>query len=446
MGVQHYKKTTFAVAIVTILLSIALYERDYVFSDNGVVGNTQKHILEIFEDDLSLVKPKKRGQLSKNNLHSEISSKKVSNRSDWRTTTKQRTPSCELATSSEKEHSLRDVNNHVYGKKGEKHHVVFLKVHKTGSTSVQNIFLRFGDSRNLTFVLPHDNKRKAETTLPNVISLYNSLTKRNIVPPPVCRHYDILCCHVIYSRAEFNKYLPSDTAYIGLVRYPITRLESAIRFFRLYPETNLSDFAANPLLYDRKQQSMTNNRMAFAFNYPLKLFPNFDNKVKPTSLLEEIRNYTNKVIKEFDLIMLTEKLNESLVLMKKLLQWHVKDVIYIEEKLKGHNIRRFKKTDYEKLKSFLYLDYALYEAAAKELDAKIESAGVDFKDEVLRFKQDKYKIQEFCHKSTENQLSLDESKWDSAYKVTRKDCNLYQIGEIRYIQELRKKQYGRIGI
>ena len=37
----------------------------------------------------------------------------------------------------------------------EVHHVAFLKVHKAASTTAQNVFLRFGDSRKLTFILAH---------------------------------------------------------------------------------------------------------------------------------------------------------------------------------------------------------------------------------------------------------------------------------------------------
>ena len=36
----------------------------------------------------------------------------------------------------------------------EKTKIVYLKTHKCASSSLQNIFLRFGEKRNLSFVLP----------------------------------------------------------------------------------------------------------------------------------------------------------------------------------------------------------------------------------------------------------------------------------------------------
>ena len=36
----------------------------------------------------------------------------------------------------------------------EKTKIVYIKTHKCASSSLQNIFLRFGEKRNLSFVLP----------------------------------------------------------------------------------------------------------------------------------------------------------------------------------------------------------------------------------------------------------------------------------------------------
>ena len=41
-----------------------------------------------------------------------------------------------------------DEKKQTYSSVAEVKHVSFLKVHKTGSSTVQNIFLRFGESRN----------------------------------------------------------------------------------------------------------------------------------------------------------------------------------------------------------------------------------------------------------------------------------------------------------
>lgn len=326
----------------------------------------------------------------------------------------------------------------------EVHHVAFLKVHKTGSSSVQNIFLRFGYSRNLTFVLAHDKKELAESAYPNMISYSNSLTEKNIVPPPEGRHYEIMCCHVIFNRTQFEKYLPTDTYYIGLVREPITRLESAIRYFNLFSNNNLSEYAANPLKLEKGPHSMSNNRMAFEFGYPLTLFPN--SHEKPTDLQKAIDEYTKELFQRFDLIMINERMDESLVLMKRVLNWHVKDILYTEKLVAKRMTRRFNDTDIRNLKTFLYLDHHLYQRALDEFSAKVTDLGDEFQEEVANYQKEKSMASEFCMKSNISFIEFSGTKWNSKYTVTREDCDLLNKFEINFIQTIRLKQYGKIGI
>jgi len=41
----------------------------------------------------------------------------------------------------------------------EQHRIVFVKTHKTGSSTLANIMYRFGEKRNLKFMLPTDDLR-----------------------------------------------------------------------------------------------------------------------------------------------------------------------------------------------------------------------------------------------------------------------------------------------
>jgi len=43
--------------------------------------------------------------------------------------------------------------------------IVFLKTHKTASSTVQNILFRFGEKMNLNFALPNHNGARLETSL-----------------------------------------------------------------------------------------------------------------------------------------------------------------------------------------------------------------------------------------------------------------------------------------
>ncbi|KAL4234756.1 galactosylceramide sulfotransferase [Mactra antiquata] len=335
-----------------------------------------------------------------------------------------------------------DPHKSLSGGKDECHHVAYLKVHKTGSSSVQNIFLRFGQTRNLTFILGHDNEELAETPYANMISYSNTLNDKNIVPPPEGSHYDIICCHVIYNRTTFQKYLPTDTKYIGLVRDPITRLESAIRYFQLFSNRNLSEYANDPLRFEKGPHSMSNNRMAFEFGYPLTLFPNSHDQ--PNDLENAINDYTDDLFDQFDLIMINERMDESLVLMRRILNWQIKDILYMKKLVSKQETRRFSEIDIQNLKPFLYLDFKLYQRSLDVFNTMVDALGQDFQDEVAIFKNYKDQVIKFCKSGKPLEL-FKGSKWNNEFNVTKEDCRLLNIFETHLIQEIRKRQYGQIG-
>lgn len=336
-------------------------------------------------------------------------------------------------------------NNHGhYIDNSEKHHVALVKVHKTGSSTLQNIFLRFGDSRNLTFILPHDKEGLGETPYPNMISYSNSLNEKNVVPPPAGRHFEILCCHVIYNSEQFQKYLPNDTYYVGIVREPFSRLESAMRYFKIFPNLNMSEIANSPLKHDKGPHSMFNNRMAFELGFPLKLFP--DSGYPYEVIKPEIDDYLHKLDKEFKLIIVNEMMDESLVLMRRMLGWRIQDIIYMKQLVARTEIRRFTEADKEKLKSYLYLDIALYNFAVARLKEQIAHAGSDFMEEVIRFKGIKEIVKSFCSTKVgqEEEIVVEQSQWHPSFSVTKQECKLYTFFEFNFIQKIRMKMYGTI--
>ena len=328
-------------------------------------------------------------------------------------------------------------------------HVAFLKVHKTASSTAQNIFLRFGDARNLTFMLAHTN---GESRYLNVISFVNTITKENIVPPPAGQQYDILCCHVIYNRESFEKALPEDTAYVGIVREPFSRFQSAVKFFdpkhikHIHGHRPVSIYAKDPLTYEpiNPRNSMTNNRMAVEFGFPLKLFPGQSS----SSSKKEIDAYLQKLDKEFDFIIISELFKESVVYMKRLFGWTMKDILYIDQK-KGDPKTKPRKLvteeDNKLLSSFLHLDIALYDFARKKFENQLAREGEDFLEELKLFKEIKEKTDNFCaEKSKIAYISFEKSKWDDAFNITRKDCKFMYMRERDLIQRQRMRQYGTL--
>ena len=337
--------------------------------------------------------------------------------------------------------------------KEEIRHVSFLKVHKTGSSTAQNIFLRFGHSRNLTFALAHS--KGGESGWPNVISFRNSITDQNVVPLPPGKIFEILCCHVMYNRTAFEKILPKDTVYTGIVREPFSRFQSAIRMWhpkyimQAAKDHPVATFAKQPLKYepDSPNRSWTNNRMALEFGFPVELFPDKDKSPN----VEKISEYLKRIDKEFDFIIINERFSESLVYMKMLLGWSVKDILYIDhmkKKNKPSTKELVTKEDKTLLSKFLYLDIALYQFALERFEKQIKHLDiVRFHDQVINFENLNKQVNAFCQtnsKSIKRSIYFNRTKWNDGFSVTKSDCKFLSMSELDFIKIIRLKQHGTV--
>ncbi|OWF51733.1 Galactose-3-O-sulfotransferase 3 [Mizuhopecten yessoensis] len=325
----------------------------------------------------------------------------------------------------------------------EKRHIAFVKVHKAASTTVQNIFLRFAMQRDLLVVVPHVPK----FFYPNIISLDDTVTSRNILPAPKNRSYDVLCCHVIYNRTAFERIMPSDTVYIGIIRDPFDHFKSALHYFRPKSVFEIADpfpvsrFLQNPKFYNKgSSSSFLDNRMAFEYNFPSHLFQTRNNT--------EIRQYILKLDTEFQLIIVVELFDESMILMRRLMNWKFKDLLYLKQNVR---IKREMEFNFNPGDAYLHqrwdeLDYALYDHFYRRLQAQLREQGPDIHEEVLYFKRLRRDIEFFCQNmhnpGSYASFYVTTSRWSDSFVVTKRDCHYMTIPEISFIKEIRMKQYG----
>ncbi|CAG2168369.1 unnamed protein product, partial [Oppiella nova] len=93
--------------------------------------------------------------------------------------------------------------------------IVFLKTHKTGSTSVQNILFRYGDTHGLTIAVP-----------PTEGYLGHPEFKRSLLPKLINPEtgqqisYNIITNHMRFNYEEVKALMPFNTKYITLLRNP----------------------------------------------------------------------------------------------------------------------------------------------------------------------------------------------------------------------------------
>lgn len=195
---------------------------------------------------------------------------------------------------------------------------------------------------------------------------------------------------------------------------------------------------------------MTNNRMALEFGFPLEVFRS---KKKKTAAITE---YLDQLDSEMDLILVVEKLEESMVLLRRILNWKLQDILYIHKNsfagMRNETRSKLSKKLYinddteEKYRKWAKLDYTLYDFATKRLERQIQNQNPDFYDEVRHFKFVRVKVDNFCVYESRayrpNILVIPQSEWNEQFTVNSLMCSLMQLKERYFMEEIRFQQYG----
>lgn len=327
--------------------------------------------------------------------------------------------------------------------KQRRKNVAFLKVHKAGSTTVMNIFLRFAESYNLNVVYP-----KPE----NYLGFDTPINVEHILPPPKGQTYNILCNHVVYNKTVFYKFMPADTVFIAIVRDPVTQIISAAQFFDLFIDLRkklghlpgqqlMTTFLKNPDICTEAEQKFVKTRMSRDFGIP------GDDITIKDKLIEHLKTFSQ----DFLLIMVMEMFDESLVLMKRYLCWDLKDIVYIPlNKLPKHRDERvsIQGKDLQNLKSYNWPDFILYKFFKEIFLKRIENETKDFYDEVQTFKLILQQIRIYCSNKdkTVDSVHINQTKWNDEFKFTREDCVFATKHEWTLLDELKAKYKRKHGI
>ncbi|XP_029473030.1 uncharacterized protein LOC115099495 [Rhinatrema bivittatum] len=231
-------------------------------------------------------------------------------------------------------------------------HIVFLKVHKSASSTIMNILFRFGETHNLTFALPYN--RAAQMFYPH----YFMASFVEGFSPNKMTEFNIMCHHMRFLQTEVQKVMPSDTFYFSILRNPFHLVESSFAYYKsaspFSRAKTLDEFLDQPLKFYKASNPNSHyarNLMTFDFGFN----PNGNSSARHAQLnIEAIENM-------FDLILITEYFDESMVLLKEALCWNLDDVVYFPLNSRNEKTRvPLSKSHTEKLKSWNKLDWELY--------------------------------------------------------------------------------------
>ncbi|EGD80807.1 hypothetical protein PTSG_01396 [Salpingoeca rosetta] len=121
----------------------------------------------------------------------------------------------------------------------------------------------------------------------------------------------------------------------------------------------------------------------------------------------QFEEFVTRHLSRFDLILLRERLDECLVLMRRMFNWSLLDITYLKPVETGRRFdgkmmkaapraRGLEPKVRDAIKNLLPLDYRMWELANKRLDDLIAQQPPDFQDEVIAFQKVQSALAEVC--------------------------------------------------
>ncbi|XP_076020402.1 galactosylceramide sulfotransferase isoform X2 [Genypterus blacodes] len=200
--------------------------------------------------------------------------------------------------------------------------IMFMKTHKTASSTLLNILFRFGEKNKLRFAFP-DGRNDffyPSPFLPSQVKDYK---------PGEC--FNIVCNHMRFAPHEVSKLLPADAVYITILRDPANVFDSSFHYYhravpltwRIKGDHKLAEFLHHPEMFytpDAYNSFYLKNLLFFDFG--------FDNNLRAED--PRATQAIHSLSERFHLVLIAEHFDESLILLKDLLCWTMEDLLFFK--------------------------------------------------------------------------------------------------------------------
>ncbi|XP_074449127.1 galactose-3-O-sulfotransferase 2-like [Larus michahellis] len=230
--------------------------------------------------------------------------------------------------------------------------IVFLKVHKSASSTVMNILFRFGEMHNLTFAFPIGGGNQLFYPRHFLARFVEGFS------PSSPRRFNILCHHMRFLQPEVHKVVPSSAFYFSILRNPVKLMESSFAYYKgasaFSRVRSLEEFLRQPYHYYNPtdgDRHYARNLMTFDFGF------NPDGEVSA----ERVKLMLKAIEASFDLLLISEYFDESMVLLKEMLCWDLDSVVSFPLNIRDSSTKSpLSDTVVEKIKEWNRLDWEIY--------------------------------------------------------------------------------------
>lgn len=362
-----------------------------------------------------------------------------------------------------------------------KYSLYFLKIHKSGSSSVDNIIKRHALAHKWTHPIfvntdtfPEPDMNADLFPIHKFINTMGSCSSdfRMTCPPEVKftreealreRKYNYIDARTVFNDGHVREVLAGRPNYVVAIRHPLSQMQSVMHQFNLWPELSLQEnfltlktFLKNPKQYDKLIPyhrskhillSFTKDFMAYAFGY--------HSRESPVSFLKRINS-------TFNVAIIAEKYAESLVLMRWKLCWNIKDIVSIElnsaQSLEYINsfkpLTEVNQDLIDAHRNWSTVDYALYKMFLDRHNAEVARYGPAFQAEVKFVREMNQNVTEFClriHKvllnsanrveALEEKLVIPRCNFTLSFVVTAADCVFMALHTDKFRHFLLQRQF-----
>ena len=183
--------------------------------------------------------------------------------------------------------------------------------------------------------------------------------------------FNIFAAHSRWNYDEAQKMIP-EAKFITLLRDPSACFESNYVYMGLQEHVfrkDINQFAVENAALDnprRPKAHIGKNQLLWDLGMAVD---EWDDEAK-------VRAFIAKADAEFDLVLITEKFDESLILMQELLGWDDDDVAYVSQNQRRSGfVNAMKPMTKAILSQWLWADYLLYEHFKDKLEKAIDKFG-----------------------------------------------------------------------
>jgi len=331
--------------------------------------------------------------------------------------------------------------------------VGFMKTHKTASSTVQNILMRYGMYSKWNFVMyssgSHLGPPQNQYTLNQPFSSswvqnvpWNAMTEE--------QGYNIFAMHTKWNQKEVEKVLGDGSKYVTILRDPIDAFESLYNYvhfektFKMDLEQFVTEFVGARRPIQRVNGYLGRNQQLWDLGLDKKDINNH----------EAVKQKIKQIDEDFDLVMIAEDFDSSLVLLSDVLCWPLVNMTSLKlNARKPSAIEKLSEKSRSILKDWLWADYKLYNFFKKELELKKTMYGLESLEEgVSKLHQLNDKLKAECVISAVNNtrtLPSDFVPWSKdviAFKINEANdfCKYFGISENHFIEYLRQLQMNKL--